>query len=65
MDLGIIKNTRINERARAQVWVDLFNLSNSRNFGIPATGITDPAFLDQWLTDGGSRRIRLGARLVF
>jgi hypothetical protein len=65
VDLGVIKNTSITERARAQIWVDFFNLTNSRNFGIPAATITDPAFLDQWLTDGGSRRIRLGARLVF
>jgi hypothetical protein len=65
VDLGIIKNTRINESMRAQVWFDFFNLTNSRNFGIPATAINDAAFLDQWLTDGGNRRIRIGARLVF
>jgi hypothetical protein len=65
VDLGIIKNTRINESMRAQVWIDFFNLTNSRNFGIPATAINDAAFLDQWLTDGGNRRIRIGARLVF
>jgi hypothetical protein len=65
VDIGIIKNTQLNEKVRAQIWVDFFNAFNWRNFGIPSGGITDPGFLDQWATDGGSRRIRLGARLVF
>lgn len=65
VDIGIIKNTRLAENVRAQVWCDFFDAFNWRNFGIPSSVITDPGFLNKWLTDGGSRRIRLGARLVF
>jgi hypothetical protein len=65
VDIGIIKNTRITENVRAQLWVDFFNAFNWRNFGIPAAQVNDPGFLNKWATDGGNRRIRLGARVVF
>ena len=65
VDLGIIKNTQISETVRVQLWVDLFNAFNWRNFGIPATQVNDPGFLNQWATDGGNRRIRLGVRVIF
>ena len=65
VDIGIIKNTRVTENVRAQLWVDCFNAFNSRNFGIPSGVASSPSFLNQWATDGGSRRIRFGARLVF
>ena len=39
---------------------------NSRNFGIPTGAINSGAnFLNQWATNGGNRRIVLGARLAF
>jgi hypothetical protein len=65
IDFGIIKNTRISEHVRAQLRVDTFNAFNSRNFGIPSGVASSPGFLNQWATDGGNRRIILGARLVF
>ena len=65
IDLGVIKNTQLTDRLHAQLWLDAFNALNSRNFGIPSSVITSPDFLNRWATDGGSRRIRLGARLVF
>lgn len=65
VDFGIIKNTQIAENVRAQFWIDSFNVFNSRNFGIPSGVASSPGFLNQWATDGGSRRIRLGVRLVF
>jgi Carboxypeptidase regulatory-like domain len=65
VDLGIVKNTQIRENVRAQIWVDSFNAFNSRNFGIPSGVASSPGFLNQWATDGGNRRIRLGVRLVF
>ena len=65
VDIGVIKNTQLSENVRAQFWVDFFNAFNSRNFGIPSGVISDPGFLNQWATDGGNRRIRFGARLVF
>jgi hypothetical protein len=65
VDFGIIKNTRIAENVRIQVRADMFNVLNHRNFGVPEGRINAPNFLDQWGTNGGNRRIVLGARLVF
>ena len=66
VDFGIIKNTRITETVRFQLRADMFNSFNSRNFGIPNGSINSgPNFLNQWATNGGNRRIILGARLVF
>jgi hypothetical protein len=66
VDFGIIKNTRLSENVRIQFRADMFNSLNSRNFGIPNGVITSGAnFLNQWATNGGNRRIVLGARLVF
>ena len=65
VDFGIIKNTRIAENVRFQLRADMFNVMNHRNFGVPEGRINAPNFLDQWGTNGGNRRIVLGARLVF
>ncbi len=65
VDFGIIKNTMIGERVRVQVRADMFNVFNERNFGIPEGRGNAASFLNQWATDGGNRRIILGARLVF
>jgi hypothetical protein len=65
VDFGIIKNTRIAENVRFQLRADMFNVFNERNFGVPEGRINAPNFLNQWATNGGNRRIILGARLVF
>lgn len=65
LDFGIIKNTRIGENTRLQLRADMFNATNTRNFGIPTAAISSGAFLNQWTTNGGNRRIIVGARLVF
>jgi len=66
VDFGIIKNTRLSENVRIQFRADMFNSFNSRNFGIPNGAINSGAnFLNQWATNGGNRRIVLGARLAF
>ena len=66
VDFGIIKNTRLSENVRLQFRADMFNSFNSRNFGIPNGAINSGAnFLNQWATNGGNRRIVLGARLAF
>lgn len=65
VDFGIIKNTRIAQNVRIQIRADMFNVLNHRNFGVPEGRINAPNFLDQWGTNGGNRRIVLGARLVF
>lgn len=67
VDFGIIKNTRLTESVRVQFRADMFNVFNYRNFGVPLSTISasDANFLNQWAQSGGSRRIILGARLVF
>jgi len=65
VDFGVIKNTRIAENVRFQLRADMFNVFNERNFGVPEGRINAPNFLNQWATNGGNRRIILGARLVF
>jgi hypothetical protein len=44
---------------------DFFNLTNSRNFGIPEARINNAGFLNQWNTDGGNRRIVFTLRYAF
>jgi hypothetical protein len=66
LDLSISKTTRLfSERHSLQFRVDCFNLTNTRNFGIPEARITNPGFLDEQSTDGGNRRIFLGVRYSF
>ena len=65
VDFGVIKNTQISENVRFQLRADMFNVLNHRSFGVPEGRINAPNFLNQWATNGGNRRIILGARLVF
>ncbi|HZH89713.1 MAG TPA: carboxypeptidase-like regulatory domain-containing protein [Pyrinomonadaceae bacterium] len=65
LDFGIIKNTRLAENVRLQLRADMFNATNTRNFGIPTAAVNSSGFLNQWTTNGGNRRIIVGARLVF
>jgi len=65
VDLGILKSVRIKETQQLQFRADLFNLSNTRNFGIPDSSANSNGFLNQWGTDGGNRRIFGSVRYVF
>lgn len=65
MDISFMKNTKISERLNSQLRADFFNLTNTRNFGIPDGRITSAGFLNQWNTDGGRRRIQLSLRFQF
>jgi hypothetical protein len=44
---------------------EFFNATNSRDFGIPTAAINSAAFGNQWNTNGGNRRIVMGARYAF
>jgi hypothetical protein len=65
LDLGLMKNTQINERIRLQFRCDIFNTTNTRNFGTPDGRVNSAGFLNQWNTDGGRRRVQLSARIAF
>jgi len=66
-DISIVKTTRLfGENHKLQFRADFFNLTNTRNFGIPSSDVSNPkAFLDQGSTDGGNRRIFLAVRYAF
>ena len=65
MDLSFLKNTKTSEKTILQFRADFFNLTNTRNFGVPDGRVNSAAFLNQWNTDGGRRRIQLSARFQF
>jgi hypothetical protein len=65
IDLSLMKSTKITERHHLQLRADFFNLSNTRNFGIPEARISNAGFGNQWGIDGGNRRIFVSAKYVF
>lgn len=65
VDLGFIKNTRIANGHTLQFRAELFNATNSRNFGIPEGRINSANFLNEKGPDGGSRRIWFSIRYAF
>lgn len=65
VDVGIFKNTRIGENQRIQFRAEFNNATNTRDFGIPEGRVNSSAFLNQWATSGGNRRIVLGLRYIF
>lgn len=64
IDLGFIKNTRFG-RQNFQIRLEAFNLTNTRNFGVPDSRINSANFLNQWGTDGGGRKIWAAVRYTF
>ncbi len=65
IDFSIIKNTKIFRDHTLQFRLEMFNATNSRNFGIPDGRINSANFLNEKGTDGGNRTIWLSARYVF
>jgi hypothetical protein len=65
IDLGIIKNMRVREGRTLQFHANFFNLTNTRDWGIPDAVFSSPSFLLEGPTDGGNRRVMLGLRFVF
>lgn len=65
MDFSIVKTTRIYEAHQLQFRADFFNLSNTRNYGIPESRVSNSGFGNEFATDGGNRRIFLSLRYVF
>ncbi len=65
IDLSILKSTRITESHVLQFRLDMFNMTNTRNFAIPESRVNNAGFLNQWGTDGGNRRIFFSLRYSF
>jgi hypothetical protein len=64
-DFSVAKISRINENHQLQFRMDVYNLTNTRNFGIPESRVNSANLLNQWGQDGGNRRIQFGVRYVF
>ncbi len=64
VDLSLVKNTAIRERATLQFRVELFNVVNHANFNLPDNFIGSPTF-GQILSAGNPRRLQLGLKLLF
>ncbi len=65
LDIGIVKNTRFANGQNIQIRIEMFNATNTRNFGIPEGRINSVNFLNQWATNGGNRRIWAALRYTF
>mgnify|MGYP000961369157 CR=1 FL=1 len=66
VDLAVNKNIRMRKESQMlNLRFDFYNLTNTRNFGIPEARINNAGFLNQWNTDGGNRRITGTLRFVF
>jgi hypothetical protein len=66
LDLGVSRGFEIlPEKLKAQLRADMYNVTNTKNFGIPESRVNSANFLNQWGTDGGNRRIQLALRFIF
>jgi hypothetical protein len=65
IDVGLIKNTRVFRNHNLQFRAEMFNATNSRNFGIPDGRINSANFLNEKGTDGGNREVWLSVRYAF
>ena len=71
VDLSVIKDTRLGERAQLQLRADIFDLFNHPNFGPPGNIVGSPTFGKITRTRlptgeaGSSRQIQIAAKLSF
>lgn len=65
LDFGILKRVMIAESHQIQIRADFFNVTNTRNFGIPEARVSNAGFGNQWGTDGGNRRVFISLKYVF
>jgi len=65
IDVSLSKSTKITESQQLQFRADFFNLTNTRNFGIPEARVSNAGFANQWGTDGGNRRIFVSLKYLF
>ena len=64
VNVSLIKNTAIAERATVQFRAEIFNLLDRANFGLPDGFFGSPSF-GSILTAGAPRRVQFGLKLLF
>ena len=62
LDAAAFKRVKFTESQSVEFRAEFYNLTNSRNFGIPESRVNSANFANQWGTDGGNRRIQFGLR---
>lgn len=67
VDLAIMKSIKLGyaENHNLSFRGDFYNISNTRDFGIPEARINNAGFMNQWNTNGGRRRIVFTLRYAF
>jgi len=66
VDIALIKSFSLPfEGHKVSYRMEMYNATNTRNFGIPNASLNNANFANQWLTDGGNRRIVMGLRYTF
>jgi hypothetical protein len=64
IDVSVIKNTAIRERATLQFRAEIFNLLDRANFNLPDSYLGSPSF-GRILSAGTPRRVQFGLKLLF
>jgi len=64
VNLSLVKNFAIRERATVQFRAEAFNLFNGTNFALPDNFVGSPTF-GQISTAGSPRRLQLGIKVLF
>jgi hypothetical protein len=65
LDLALLKNIKVSENNQLQFRMEMYNATNTRDYGIPNANVNNPAFAASGNTDGGNRRIVMGLRYTF
>ena len=65
VDLGVIKNIRVREGHTFQLHANFYNLTNTRDWGIPEGTYNSPAFLKEGALEAQNRRVQVGLRYAF
>ena len=64
-DFGLLKNTRLIERASLQFRAEFFNIFNNVNFNNPGTTVSATSSFGRITSAGSPRIIQFGAKLIF
>jgi hypothetical protein len=65
LDFGLLKNFKVHEGHKLQYYVNFFNATNTRDWGIPEGNFTSAAFLNEGAAEVPPRKIQMGLRYSF
>ena len=66
LDLAIKKSIKLPFEGHAfDIRCDFYNMTNTRDYGIPTAAVNSPGFANEGVTNGGRRRIQFGLRYAF